>query len=262
VNGLRASLWAEHLKIRKSKIFLITVLMFAFIALMLGLLVLVAHHPEISGRSATISAKASLIGNADWPSFWNLLIQVILSLGTMGFGFVASWVFGREYSDRTIKDLLALPVSRSDIVMSKFIVIVIWCVILTLVLWLIGFITGVAVHIQNWSTQNTINNLGIFLTSSILTILLCTPVAFIASLGRGYLLSIGFVLLSLIMTNLLAVGAPGLLPYFPWAFPALFSGIIGVAAPHFTVWSCIIFFVTIVLGYMGTVFWWRLADQS
>jgi ABC-type transport system involved in multi-copper enzyme maturation permease subunit len=43
----------------------------------------------------------------------------------IGFAFVTSWVFGREYSDRTVKDLLALPAPRSSIVLSKFIVVVI-----------------------------------------------------------------------------------------------------------------------------------------
>jgi ABC-2 type transport system permease protein len=262
LNGLRVSLWAEYLKIRKSKAFVITVTLFAFVALVLGLLVLAGRHPEISGRSAAISAKASLVGHDDWPSYWNVLIQVILSLGTMGFGFVASWVFGREYSDRTIKDLLALPVSRLNIVMSKIIVIVIWCMILSLTLLIIGLVTGLSVNIQNWSTQSAFYNIKIFLTSSILTILLCTPVTFIASLGRGYLLSLGFVILSLVMTNLIAIGAPGVVPYFPWAFPALISGIGGIAMPQITIWSCLIFIVTVIMGYLGTVFWWRFADQT
>jgi ABC-2 type transport system permease protein len=259
---LLISLWAESLKIRKSKIFLITFLLFSFIAVMMGLLILVAHHPEVAGRSATVSAKASLVGNADWPSFWSLLIQVILSLGTMGYGFVASWVFGREYSDRVIKDLLALPISRLTIVISKFIVITVWCIVLTLTLWIVGFFAGLAVHMPNWSTQNAFDNFSVYLTSSFLTILLCTPVAFIASLGRGFLLPIGFTIFTLIMTNLVCVGVPGFSPYFPWAFPAFFSGITGDALPHLNAWSYLIFISTVLSGFIGTGLWWRFADQT
>jgi ABC-2 type transport system permease protein len=91
MNGLMASLWAESLKVRRSKMFLMTILVFVFIAVMMGLLMYVAQHPEIAGRSATVSAKASVVGNADWPSFFSLLIQVVLALGPLGFGMVASW---------------------------------------------------------------------------------------------------------------------------------------------------------------------------
>jgi ABC-2 type transport system permease protein len=262
VNPLINSLWAESLKIRKSKIFLITIGLFSFVAVMLGLLVLVARHPEFSGRSATIGAKASIVGNADWPSFCNLLIQMVLSLGVLGYGIVASWVFGREYADRVIKDLLALPIARHTIVVSKFVAVAMWCIVLTVVLWAVGFAIGWAVHIPKWSTVDAFNSFKTFLLSSTLTILLCTPVAFFASLSRGYLLPIGFVLLSLIMTNLIAVGAPGLAPYFPWAFPALLSGIIGQDIPHPNAWSFILFIITVILGYVGTVVWWRCADQT
>jgi ABC-2 type transport system permease protein len=92
--------------------------------------------------------------------------------------------------------------------------------------------------------------------------LLCAPVAFVASLGRGYLLPIGFVLLTLIMTNLVAVGAPDFAPYFPWAFPALISGVAGQAVPHPNAGSAIIFIATVIAGYAGTVLWWRYADQT
>jgi ABC-2 type transport system permease protein len=258
---LANALWAESLKIRKSKIFLITLFLFAFIGVMMGLLVLLGRHPEIAGRSAAMGAKASVVGSADWPSFWNLLNQVILSLGMMGFGVAASWVFGREYTDRVVKDLLALPVSRSTIVLSKTIVTAIWCVILSLLMWTVGLLAGLAFTIPHWSMQAARDGFATFMLSSSLTMLLCAPVAFVASLGRGYLLPIGFVLLSLIMTNLVGVGAPGFAPYFPWVFPALVSGVGGQAVPHPNAGSAIIFIATVIAGYAGTVLWWRYADQ-
>lgn len=261
MKSLAVALWAESLKTRKSKVLFSTIVLFFFIGVMMGLLALVAHHPEIAGRSAAINSKASIVGKADWPSFWNLLIQVVLSLGVMGFGFVASWVFGREFSDRAVKDLLALPVSRLVMVFSKFIVITLWCFALMLVLWIAGFATGLAVHIPNWSTRSALDNFVVFTKSGSLTILLCSPVAFIAGIGRGYLLSIGFVLLTLVMTNLVALGVPGFAPYFPWAFPALFSGVTGQALPHLNIWSYPIFVITVVCGYAGTALWWRFADQ-
>jgi ABC-2 type transport system permease protein len=262
MKGFFACLWAESLKVRKSKMFLGTILVFSFVAVMLGLLMFVAQHPEIAGRSATVSAKASVVGKGDWPSFFGLLIQCILSLGAMAFGIVTSWIFGREYSDRVVKDLLALPVSRFTIVTSKFFILFIWNVLLSLTLFMVAFITGLAVHIPGWSAEIVTPSIVVFTKSAILTILLCTPVALIASIGRGYLLPIGYVILTLIITQLVGVGMPGIAPYFPWAVPALCSGVAGQAAPPPCAAGYVIFGFTIIAGFLGTAAWWRFADQT
>jgi ABC-2 type transport system permease protein len=263
MNQLSAALWAETLKVRRSKMFMITAILFAFIAIMMGLLMYVAMHPEIAGRSATISAKTSAIGKADWPSFFNLLVQIVLAMGPIGFGMVTAWVFGREYSDRVIKDLLALPVSRTIIVVSKFIVILIWCIILAALLFITGILAGLAVGIPGWSTQTAIHTCIIFTGSFLLTMLLCTPVAFLASVSRGYLLPVGFAIFTLILTNFVAMGVPNMMPYFPWGIPALFSGIAGrEALPQAGVVSYLILVSTCILGFAGTAAWWRFADQT
>jgi ABC-2 type transport system permease protein len=262
LNSLSASVWAETLKVRKSLIFPVTIVLFSFVAVMMGILVFISRHPDIAGRSAIIGAKASLVGNGDWPSYWSLLSQVMLSLGAIGFGFVSSWVFGREYSDRTVKDLLALPVSRFTIVISKFTVIAVWCSVLTIVLFVVGYITGTIVQIPQWSTMAAFNGFSIIITGSFLTMLLCAPVAFIASVGRGYLLPLGYAILTLIMTNTVVVGIPGLAPYFPWAFPALCSGVTGNSVPKVGILSVIVYTVTVLSGLAGTLFWWKNADQT
>lgn len=263
MKGLYAALWAENLKMRRSKMFVATLLVFSFISILMGLLMYVAQHPEIAGRSATVSAKVSVLGNADWQSFFNLLIQSILALGAIGFGMVTSWVFGREYSDRVVKDLLALPVSRFNIVVSKFIIIIIWNILLALTLFVVGLLTGLAIRIPGWSGENALHAFIIFTGSSILTLLLCTPVAFIASLSRGYLLPIGFAILTLIVTNFVAIGVPNMMPYFPWAIPALYSGIAGrEALPQPGVVSYFILVSICILGFLGTAAWWRFADQT
>jgi hypothetical protein len=62
--------------------------------------------------------------------------------------------------------------------------------------------------------------------------------------------------------ELVCFGVPGIAPYFPWAFPALFSGITGQAIPPPCLLSYIIFGITVVFGFRGTAYWWRFADQT
>jgi len=262
MKGLYNAFWAESLKVRKSKIFWITILIFSFIAVMMGLLVFIANHPELVGDSVVLSAKASMIGDADWLAYFELLYQLIAMIGLLGFGFVISWVFGREYSDRTIKDMLALPVSRFTIVLSKFIVITIWVAMLSLILFVLGLATGLAVNIPGWSGETALHAFFIFTGTSILTLLLCTPIAFFASYGRGYLLPMGFIILVIIITQFAIIGIPGIAPYIPWAIPALFCGAAGPSGPQIGAVSYIILFFTSILGLLITYAWWRFADHK
>lgn len=261
MKGLYVSIWAETLKVRRSKMLIITLLAFAGIAIMLGLMILVTRNPELAANSAMVSAKASMFKD-DWSSYFDLFIMMTLTLGTIGFGIVTSWVFGREYSDNVIKDLLALPVNRFTIVLSKFITVILWSFLLSLTLFVCGLLTGFTVNIANWSVEIAYNSFIIFMVTSFLTMLLCTPVAFVASFSRGYLAPFGFVIATLVITQIIFVGIPGITLYFPWAIPALYSGVSGPGAPNPGLVSYTILISTIILGFIGTVSWWRFADQT
>lgn len=261
MKALYAALQTEFTKVFKSRMFLITILFFAFIATMMGLIMLAAKHPDIASKSAILSTKASFISQASWFVYNGLLLQLELVLGVLGPGIVVIWVFGREYSDRVIKDILALPVSRGKIVAAKFIAALAWSMLLIIVLYGTGLLAGFAVKLEGWNKEAFNNNLVKFWLSSLMTIILFTPVAFITCISRGYLLPIGFLILILIITQLSFVGLPGITPYFPWAVPGLYSGVAGPFSPKPGLVSYIILGLTSFLGFAGTIAWWRYADQ-
>lgn len=259
---LQAVLWVEILKVRRTRIFPISIYFFIFIGTMMGLLVFLSIHPEIANRSSTLRMKTSFIGGSDWKAFYDLLIQLILTIGVIGSGFITSWVFGREFSDRAIKDILALPVRRSTIVLSKLIVLFAWSLLLSLTVLIAALLTGLATHIPGWTSLEFFSFLKIYLVCTLLNTLLITPVAFVSSAGRGYMLPISFVILILILTQLLFVGLPGLTRWFPWALPALYSGVAGVAIPSPGFFSYVLYMITVAAGLLGTTAWWRFADHK
>lgn len=261
MNGIFPAFWAESLKVYRSRMLWISVLVFLFVPFMMGVLMFVVKNPEFAGRLGLIGTKAAILRfeNTDWQTYLGLLTQIAAGVGLLGFAFVTSWVFGREYSDRTVKDLLALPVPRSSIVLSKFIVVAIWCAFLSFVIFSVGLIVGRVVQFPGWSNEVALQSGSIFIITSLLTILLCTPVAFFASYGRGYLPPIDFAILTLIIAQF--TGLVGLGPYFPWGIPLLFTAGAGTEGAQLGVTSYLILVLTSFLGLIGTLAWWRYADQ-
>jgi ABC-2 type transport system permease protein len=262
MKGLGIAIWAEGLKARKSKMFVGTLIFFIFMGIMMGLLMYVTRHPEIAGRSATVSAKVSVLGKGDWASFVNIMLQMVLTIGTIGFGLVTAWIFGREYSEKVIKDIIALPISPISFVIAKLIIAFIWGFILIITLFVVGSIVGLLTKMPGWVEIDFGQAIKLFLECAFFNLLLGTLVAFVASIGRGYMLPIAYVILTLILTQLIFVGMPSLTIYMPWALPALFSGIAGQAAPEPTGLSYAIYFLTIIGGFIATACWWRFADQK
>ncbi len=163
---------------------MLTALGFALLPLVGGFFMIVLKDPELARRVGLISAKARIVaGAADWPTYLGFLALAIAGGGIMLFGLIATWVFGREYSDRTVKDLLALPTSRSTIVLAKFIVVAAWSAALTVMICLIGLGVGAAVGLPQASAPVILNDGLLIAQAACLTIALLTPVAFFASRG-------------------------------------------------------------------------------
>lgn len=258
MKNLKTALWTELLKVRKSGIFWLSILFFAFVSFMMGLIMYVQMHPEVAQKIGLIGTKASLMesGEPGWQSYFLLISQAIAGIGLIGYGFITSWIFGREYSENTIKDILALPVSRSVFVYSKLIVVVIWSIILSLVFYVSSLAFGCLVDLPGWSNEQFGQFTSNFTLIVLLSILLSTPVAFFSSYSRGFLLPIGIVILTMLMANF--TGLLGLGAYFPWAIP----GMLAVPFGHLGLVSYFILIITCVLGLVATLAWWQYADQK
>lgn len=152
MTNLVPAIWVELFKARRSKVPLLTGLGFLLVPIVGGLFMVILKDPEFARHVGLISAKAQLMaGVADWPTYLELLAQAIAIGGLILFSLIGSWVFGREYSDRTVKDLLALPTSRSAIVLAKFVVIALWSAALIVMIILVGLIIGLAVALPQVS---------------------------------------------------------------------------------------------------------------
>lgn len=261
MNNLSAALFAETLKMRRSKVPLYTTIGFFILPLVGGLFMIILKDPEAAKSMGLISTKAQITaGTADWSSFFNLLTQGTAIGGAVLYAIVTAWVFGREFSDHTVKELLALPTSREATVTAKFIVIAVWVLALTLAMFLVGLIVGALVSIPGWSGELLGNSFAGVLGSSLLNMLLLPYVALLASTGRGYIPPFGWTILMVALAQIAIVMGWG--DWFPWAIPGLFSGAAGPREELLGVHGYIIVLIASVIGFAATYFWWRTADQT
>ena len=258
MNGYIRSVKAELLKVWRSRTFRLTLLASVVVPLMMGFLMYVSLHPEYAAKIGLIGSKAQVIGKADWQGYLTLLAEAVSVGGIFLFGFVVSWIFGREFSDRTFKDLIALPVCRSAVALSKFTVSVLWCTLMLAVITLGGLLMGMTLSIPGWSAGIEAHGLTVILVSGLLTVLISQPAAVFASWGKGYMAPLAFIVITMILAQV--AGALGYGAYFPWAIPAIYTGAAGDATLNMS--SYLSLFLTVTAGIGATLLWWRYADHT
>ncbi len=259
MRDLTNAVWIELRKATRSRMPLYTVLGFLVLACGLAFLMFIYKDPTFARSIGLISAKANLAGGAaTWPYYLGLLGQALAVVGILVFSLMESWVFGREFADGTLKDLLAVPVARANILLAKFIVVVLWSLLLTVILLLVSFLLGTAIGLSQGTTEVFWHGTLTLAVTACLVIVDIFPFAFFASVGRGYLLPMGIVLLVLVLGNVVAIAGWG--NYFPWAVPALYAGLTGKG--NLEAASYLLVLLTGLAGMAGTYLWWKCADQN
>lgn len=254
--GLLVACRSEAGKLRHSLVPALTAGGICLAPLMGSVFLLAQRVPD---GSAAIRGKMTALGaTADWPGYLGLLTTVYAAGGLVVLGILTAWVFGREFSDRTAVDILALPVRRSAVVVAKLAVVVAWSAALTAVLVLVGLLVGAAMTLPGWSAAVVLAAVRDLAVCYGLSVVLQTPVALAASAGRGYLPAVGLVLVVVVLAQALASVGAG--RWFPWAVPALAVGVGGEGMGAVGVAGYALVAVTAVGGAAATVWWWYRAE--
>ena len=223
VSDFTPALWVELEKAGRSRTLWITDLA-AFLAVAIGgVFMFILKDPEQARRLGLVGAKAQIFGGtADWPSFFNLMLILMSVGGLVIFGFIFTWIFGREFSDKTVYDTLSLPTSRTALMIAKIITAALWSVVLVLFVFLLMLVIGGSLRLPGWSAAVIWHGFGLLLATGCLMVLLCIPFSLVASFSRGYLPAVGCIFLVLILSQVITQLGNG--QYFPWTVPLLFSG--------------------------------------
>lgn len=263
--GIFQSLWVEFQKVRRSKTLWITALAGFLVSLISGLFMFILQDPERAQQLGLVGAKAQIFGGAaDWQSLFNLTLLLVSVGGLIIFGFIFVWIFGREFNDKTVYDMLSLPTPRVTIMVAKLVTAAYWSLALVLVVFVLSLGIGGLLHLPGWSATTVFNGFRLLLITGVLTMLLSVPFALVASVTRGYLPAVGCLFLALILGQVISQLGYGL--YYPWTIPMYYSGaaeaLTGKVAiplgPLNYILVGVVSFLSLVV--MGT--WWRNADQT
>jgi ABC-2 type transport system permease protein len=255
------ALFVELLKARRARAPWLIALSFMLAPIVGALFMFILKDPERARAWGLIGTKAQFAGaTADWPSFFALLAQAVAVGGMFVFGMMTVWIFGREFADRTAKELLALPVPRAIIISAKFVVLLAWAGIVTGLVLLVGVLAGSIVSLPGWSLSTLIIGTKTVALAAALTLALMPVAALVTSIGRGYLAPIGWIVLSAVLAQIVAALGRG--AFFPWSIPALASGLAGPDAARLGIVSYGLVVLVSVASAVATLRWWQQVDYT
>jgi bacitracin transport system permease protein len=122
------------------------------------------------------------------------LLYIMCLFGTIVHAVVAAYLFSREYSEKTLKVILTVPVTRSAFIISKFIMLFLWIMALTLVSWAGIYALAAAFHaifgLSEFSAAVAAEFFGKMAAAGVLMFLTISPFAFLALWSKGLVVPI------------------------------------------------------------------------
>ena len=225
----------EFLKLKRSKIFLLSLLMAALPSVLMFIATFAFDETQ------SFSMLFSTVN-----MYMSALFAILL------FSIIIAYLFGREYNEHTLKTMLTVPISRGKFLASKYIMFLIWILILTVVTSVTTLAFGFIAGLTGFTVQLFINSLAELLFSNILLFLTFSPFVFLSL----FITNMGPAMIggaSLTLVNLLVEGQTWA-PYVPWTCPYLISSgeiadySVGLMTPYIMIMAT--FLVGIVISYV------------
>jgi len=251
----------ELVKLRRTPVTWLTWLAISIMPLVGALFMWIVREPDRASKLGLLGQKAQFVGvSADFASFSALLLQTTGIGGMILVSVIATYVFGREYSEGTAKTLLTLPVGRHWFVVAKMLVVLLWFGLL--IAWLVaeGLIVCRLMDLPGLTPSAALHATVDILLAALVAWLLVPAVAWIATLGRGYLAPLGFTIFMLVMGNVMAVTGWG--KWFPWSIVPLFAGVAGPRVEVLAPGSLVVLVLVSLATLAAAVCQLRLADNT
>ena len=225
----------EFLKLKKSNIFLLSLLMAALPAILMY--VATFAFDEVQKFDA-------LFTNVNM--YMSVLFAVLL------FAIIMAYLFGREYNEHTLKAMLTIPISRGKFLVSKYIMFLVWIVILTVVTSVSTLVFGFVAGLSGFTIKLFIDSFANLLFANLLLFLTFSPFVFISLFVTNMVPAmVGGA--SLTLVNMLVYGQSWA-PYVPWVCPYLIASgeiaeySVSILTPYALIFAT--FLIGVIISYV------------
>lgn len=251
----------ELLKLRRSKVTWFSLAALSMGPLTIALFMWIVRSPGRAAQLGLLGSKADLSGlAATWPSYFSTLTLVVGMGGLLLLAFIVAYLFAREYVEGTAKNLLALPVGRHWFVLAKLVVAALWWALLVVAVVAETFLIGLVMALPGFSVAVAEKGVHDVVLGAAIVYLLSPLVAWIATLGRGYMAPLGFALAMLALAQVF--GKTGWGPWFPWSIVATFVGSVGQRVTTVTPGSLVVVVLAFFAGCAATIAQLRYSDNT
>jgi ABC-2 type transport system permease protein len=253
-------LTCEFMKLRRSKVTWGTLLGLSLAPLGIALMMWIVREPGRAASLGLLGTKANLSGlEATWPSYASMLTMIVGIGGLLLLSFIVAYIFGREYTELTAKNMLALPVGRHWFVIAKLVVALAWWLALVAAVLVESFVIGLALGLPGLTGALVLSTIGNALLAAGISYLVVPVVGWITTVGRGYMPPLAFALAMLALGDVF--GKTGWAQWFPWSILPLLVGMVG-KPQTLPVGSYVVLALTFVAGVATTIAQLRWADNA
>ena len=233
----------EFLKLKRSKIFLLSLIG----AILPPLLMFIAVTSFDEGQSFEML-------------FANVNMYMSAMFAVLIFAIIISYLFGREYNEHTLKTMLTIPVSRGKFLLSKYLMFLVWIIILTIATTLSTLLFGFTADLDGFSIKIVVDSFAELLYANVLLFLTFSPFVFVSLLITNMVPAmIGGAGLALV--NLMVYGQ-NWAPFVPWVCPYLIaSGEISQYTANISL-SYVIILATFAIGLVISYVYFTKTDVT
>lgn len=239
-------LQCEFMKLKRSKMTIISILG----AMVNPFMILVEIFKERSNNPDVVVTYYNIFSQSN--------MYMILIFGLIVYTVFGAYIFGREYTENTLKTILTIPISKSALLICKFLTLIIWCISLSLLSWLFCLIVGILANASELTLNIILISLFECSFGTFLLILMLSPIIFITIWTKGIVIpvitSAAIVMINAALTNE-TLGA-----LFPWSAIYLLVTNKIVYTGYPIILSVSIVFITILVGFLLCFYYFNKED--